>query len=80
MQADAAPACLSCNIPFPDKQAQRPAAAPNGNGRQGGAKEAEAVVGYAASSRYQCPRCKQHFCIECDAFVHETLHTCPGCC
>ena len=30
-------------------------------------------------SRYMCPACKQVFCIDCDVFVHETLHNCPGC-
>ncbi|KAJ8895283.1 hypothetical protein PR048_000608 [Dryococelus australis] len=29
--------------------------------------------------KYQCPTCKQIFCLDCDLFVHETLHTCPGC-
>ncbi|XP_044733711.1 general transcription factor IIH subunit 2 [Chrysoperla carnea] len=28
---------------------------------------------------YRCEICKQIFCIDCDIFVHETLHTCPGC-
>ncbi|KAJ8985989.1 hypothetical protein NQ317_013873 [Molorchus minor] len=28
---------------------------------------------------YACPSCKKIFCIDCDIFVHETLHTCPGC-
>ncbi|CAH1099334.1 unnamed protein product [Psylliodes chrysocephalus] len=28
---------------------------------------------------YNCPNCKKYFCIDCDIFVHETLHTCPGC-
>ncbi|XP_072387488.1 general transcription factor IIH subunit 2 isoform X1 [Diabrotica undecimpunctata] len=28
---------------------------------------------------YSCPNCKRIFCIDCDIFVHETLHTCPGC-
>eukprot|EP01134_Creolimax_fragrantissima_P005459 CFRG5459T1 len=27
-----------------------------------------------------CPECKQQFCIECEIFVHEVLHSCPGCC
>eukprot|EP00823_Brevimastigomonas_motovehiculus_P004966 TRINITY_DN3414_c0_g1_i1.p1 TRINITY_DN3414_c0_g1~~TRINITY_DN3414_c0_g1_i1.p1 ORF type:complete len:393 (-),score=52.69 TRINITY_DN3414_c0_g1_i1:344-1522(-) len=27
----------------------------------------------------QCPKCKQIFCIECDVFVHSSLHNCPGC-
>lgn len=32
-----------------------------------------------ASSRYRCPTCARDFCIDCDVFVHETLHNCPGC-
>jgi len=28
---------------------------------------------------FQCPQCHQMFCTECDLFIHETLHTCPGC-
>ncbi|ENN70741.1 hypothetical protein YQE_12531, partial [Dendroctonus ponderosae] len=28
---------------------------------------------------YQCPTCKRMFCIDCDIFIHDTLHTCPGC-
>lgn len=31
------------------------------------------------SSRYRCKKCKNDFCIDCDVFVHETLHNCPGC-
>jgi len=27
----------------------------------------------------QCPRCKLLYCLTCDAFIHETLHVCPGC-
>jgi transcription initiation factor TFIIH subunit 2 len=29
--------------------------------------------------RFQCPRCNNVFCADCDAYVHETLHNCPGC-
>lgn len=31
------------------------------------------------SSRYRCGKCKNDFCIDCDVFVHESLHNCPGC-
>ncbi len=27
----------------------------------------------------RCPRCSHVFCYECNYFVHETLHNCPGC-
>ncbi|KAL3518354.1 hypothetical protein ACH5RR_020943 [Cinchona calisaya] len=26
-----------------------------------------------------CPKCKQHFCLDCDIYIHESLHNCPGC-
>lgn len=29
--------------------------------------------------RFQCPECNNYFCMDCDAFLHETLHNCPGC-
>lgn len=29
--------------------------------------------------RFQCPDCNQYFCVDCDAYLHETLHNCPGC-
>lgn len=31
------------------------------------------------TSRYSCSDCNNFFCIDCDLYVHETLHNCPGC-
>jgi len=31
-------------------------------------------------NRFECPSCHQHFCIDCDLYIHEVLHNCPGCC
>lgn len=28
---------------------------------------------------YECENCKQIVCLDCDLFIRETLHTCPGC-
>ncbi|KAG4074566.1 hypothetical protein HA402_005631 [Bradysia odoriphaga] len=28
---------------------------------------------------YQCDQCSQVFCIDCDIFIHDTLHICVGC-
>ncbi|RKO93064.1 Ssl1-like-domain-containing protein [Blyttiomyces helicus] len=42
-----------------------------------------AAVGAAADSgtgRYACGKCGEHFCLECDLYVHDVLHNCPGCC
>lgn len=29
--------------------------------------------------RFQCPDCKNLFCVDCDAYLHNSLHNCPGC-
>jgi len=28
---------------------------------------------------YRCQQCSFVFCVDCDLFVHETMHSCPGC-
>ncbi|GLD96155.1 hypothetical protein PINS_up004833 [Pythium insidiosum] len=28
---------------------------------------------------YACGACQQHFCSECDLYIHDSLHNCPGC-
>lgn len=35
--------------------------------------------GKVTGVRVACPRCKQHFCFDCDIYIHESLHNCPGC-
>ena len=32
-----------------------------------------------ATERFSCPNCLHVFCSDCEAFLHETLHNCPGC-
>ncbi|KAF7728355.1 hypothetical protein EC973_006296 [Apophysomyces ossiformis] len=32
-----------------------------------------------AQGQFTCPKCHQEFCMDCDIFVHEVLHNCPGC-
>jgi len=27
----------------------------------------------------RCPHCRNVFCFDCDTYVHESLHNCPGC-
>ena len=27
----------------------------------------------------QCSDCKHLFCFDCDVYIHESLHNCPGC-
>eukprot|EP01132_Coremiostelium_polycephalum_P000961 gene961-1224_t len=33
----------------------------------------------SSSLYFKCPRCRQIFCLDCDLFIHESLHNCPGC-
>ena len=28
---------------------------------------------------FQCPDCKSLYCVDCDTFLHSSLHNCPGC-
>jgi hypothetical protein len=37
------------------------------------------VLSTAAPLVLRCPQCRHLFCFECDAYVHESLHNCPGC-
>ncbi|XP_062016910.1 general transcription factor IIH subunit 2 [Rosa rugosa] len=36
-------------------------------------------LGNKPGLRVSCPKCKQHFCLDCDIYIHESLHNCPGC-
>lgn len=29
--------------------------------------------------RFQCPDCENLFCVDCDSYLHNSLHNCPGC-
>lgn len=31
------------------------------------------------SMRLECPNCADVFCVNCDIFIHDSLHNCPGC-
>ncbi|CAM9096344.1 unnamed protein product [Ectocarpus fasciculatus] len=33
-----------------------------------------------ACLRTVCPKCDGEFCVECDIFIHDSVHNCPGCC
>jgi len=37
------------------------------------------ILEHDAALLVTCPNCKQLFCVDCDAFIHESLHNCPGC-
>ena len=48
------------------------------SGGTGGANGVRNTV-HTGSSRYECPVCREHFCVDCDVFAHEVVHNCPGC-
>jgi len=58
-----------------------------GNGSEGEGPGSLGGVGQGAAEEWldgpslllRCPLCRQLFCVDCDAFVHETLFNCPGC-
>lgn len=53
----------------------RPLWAGDGEDEGGGGGTAGAAGGVVL----RCPQCRQLFCFECDVYVHESLHNCPGC-
>lgn len=63
--------CFACHCPFhqPDltSSVQSPTA-------QTGA------VNDIQAKKFKCTQCHHLFCYDCDIFIHEILHSCPGCC
>ncbi|KZP18744.1 TFIIH basal transcription factor complex, subunit SSL1 [Athelia psychrophila] len=37
------------------------------------------IDGMSPFGRYRCPECHHDFCADCDVFVHDVVHCCPGC-
>eukprot|EP00947_MAST-08B_sp_MAST-8B-sp1_P005344 g5344.t1 len=44
-----------------------------------GAAEGAAAPSPADHMRLMCPDCRNVFCVDCDVYIHEILHNCPGC-
>lgn len=73
-------ACLGCAAEFSPLPNAFKRGGANGHADQHDEPSATAAAANVAESgRYECPRCSSHFCLECDSFVHESLHQCPGC-
>lgn len=69
------------------KQGKRGAAAVVARGATQGGRRAVAKASCAGCLRdlsrlasYRCPECGSSFCLDCDMYVHDSLHNCPGCC
>ncbi|KAF8161159.1 Ssl1-like-domain-containing protein [Crassisporium funariophilum] len=41
--------------------------------------QTSAKEGLSPVGRYRCPDCHYDFCSDCDVFVHDVVHCCPGC-
>jgi transcription initiation factor TFIIH subunit 2 len=63
--------CFGCLNTFPPP--------PKGKEVREGAEQQKRAEGASGSSRYECPSCERHFCVDCDVFCHEVVHNCPGC-
>ncbi|RSH91414.1 hypothetical protein EHS25_009713 [Saitozyma podzolica] len=63
-----APTCFGCDRDFPDLS--------DIGINLGVASQAEGV---SPTGRYRCVKCANDFCGDCDLYIHDTLHTCPGC-
>jgi transcription initiation factor TFIIH subunit 2 len=63
--------CFGCLNAFPPP--------PKGKEAREGAEQQKRAEGASESSRYECPSCERHFCVDCDVFCHEVVHNCPGC-
>lgn len=58
--------CYGCLSPFDP-----------GDGRS---STSSAAAGPGPSSVVlQCPDCRLLYCFDCDVYIHEHLHNCPGC-
>jgi transcription initiation factor TFIIH subunit 2 len=63
--------CFGCLNAFPPP--------PKGKDTVAGQEQLKRAEGASESSRYECPSCERHFCVDCDVFCHEVVHNCPGC-
>ena len=41
--------------------------------------QAISKITFIISQVYYCPQCEHLFCMDCDIFIHDSLHSCPGC-
>ncbi|WWC95189.1 hypothetical protein V866_002045 [Kwoniella sp. B9012] len=58
--------CFGCDVEFPDVSTIEEGVA-------------QVEDGVSPTGRYRCAKCKNDFCADCDLYIHDTLHTCPGC-
>ncbi|KAK9898101.1 Ssl1-domain-containing protein, partial [Cystobasidium minutum MCA 4210] len=71
--------CYGCSVAFPPF-AEPTGAPPTAHTAEvtAGAPGHPAQPPPSTTGRYECPKCKKQFCIDCDIYVHQ-LGACPGC-
>lgn len=86
--ANSGPTCHACSRVFqttPLSESRRRTSVtnrdsnPNSTNGTGGAAMDTGTDGFSPLGRYRCTDCSNDFCAECDVFVHDVLHCCPGC-
>ena len=86
--ANSSPTCHGCSrtfqttaLPGPGRRNSTTNGDSNSNSTDvgGGAAMDTGADGVSPLGRYRCTDCLNDFCVECDVFVHDVLHCCPGC-
>lgn len=73
--------CYSCHTSFPIGEEERRSREnmKNAKTEKNEQQQQQQRPKLKSSGRYRCSNCGHDFCIDCDIFIHETLHNCPGC-
>ncbi|WWC91893.1 uncharacterized protein L201_006842 [Kwoniella dendrophila CBS 6074] len=66
MNSSTSETCFGCDVEFPDASTIDEGVA-------------QVEDGVSPTGRYRCAKCSNDFCADCDLYIHDTLHTCPGC-
>ncbi|WRT70048.1 uncharacterized protein IL334_007042 [Kwoniella shivajii] len=66
MDSSTSDTCAGCDVEFPDVTSIEEGVA-------------QVEDGVSPTGRYRCAKCRNDFCADCDLYIHDTLHTCPGC-
>ncbi|WVR09600.1 hypothetical protein IAU60_006672 [Kwoniella sp. DSM 27419] len=66
METSTSDTCFGCDVEFQDLSTIDEGVA-------------QVEDGVSPTGRYRCAKCTNDFCANCDLFIHDTLHTCPGC-
>lgn len=69
--------CFSCKTPFYDESIQSPTSPTVSQNMTLSILKKQNNL--KMSKKFGCELCGFLFCYDCDYFIHESLHNCPGC-